>query len=493
MFATYGSGLSLRSYQKDPAYAIIDSVLNKKGYTFVIIFPRQSGKNELQAQIETYLLTLLSSFDIEIVKVSPTWKPQSLNAMRRLERVLKRNLISNNLNWSKEQGYIYRIGNARVFFLSGSPTSNVVGATANALLECDEAQDILQSKWDKEIAPMAASTNATRVFWGTSWTSQTLLYREMQLAYQQESVDGIKRVFKIDADVVGEEVPAYKTFCDAEVIKHGRNHPFIKTQFFSEEIDFESGMFPPDRLNRMQGDHHALDLSGNIPPNYIFVFTIDVAGQDESASTNPMADSELVNPSRDSTALTIFDVDLSPLGDELINAPLYRTHARYLWTGLDHTILYIRIKELIDKLDPRFVVVDATAVGEGLASFLDSSYPNRVISYKFSSKSKSLLGWSYLSVIETGRYKEHLPIDDDPYQNLFWLQCKNTQMDILPGPNRLMRWSVPNSARDLATGELIHDDFLISSALVSVLDNQLWGFANSEVINAYDPLSEMSF
>ncbi len=170
-FVEAGSGLKLRYYQQEAAIAIIDSVMQKKGMSFCVIFPRQSGKNELQAQIETYLLSACQLLDAEIVKVSPTWKPQTLNAMRRLERVIARNITTRG-NWRKESGYIYRVGRARIFFLSGGPTANVVGATASTLLECDEAQDVTIEKWDKDFAPMAASTNATRVFWGTVWTSE---------------------------------------------------------------------------------------------------------------------------------------------------------------------------------------------------------------------------------------------------------------------------------------------------------------------------------
>ncbi|HEX9029597.1 MAG TPA: hypothetical protein VF823_10525, partial [Anaerolineales bacterium] len=198
-FAEYGSHLRLRGYQAQVASAIVDSVIGRKGLSFVVIFPRQSGKNELQAQIETYLLTALSHFDAEIVKVSPTYKPQTLNAMRRLERTLKRNICTHALGWRKESGFIYRVGKARAIFLSGSQTANVVGATASELLECDEAQDVLIAKWDKDFAPMAASTNATRVFWGTAWTSNTLLSRELRLAQAAEKADGIPRIFRIDA------------------------------------------------------------------------------------------------------------------------------------------------------------------------------------------------------------------------------------------------------------------------------------------------------
>ena len=47
-----------------------------------------------------------------------------------------------------------------------------MGATASLLLEVDEAQDVAINKFDKDIDPMADSSNATRIFWGTAWTRQ---------------------------------------------------------------------------------------------------------------------------------------------------------------------------------------------------------------------------------------------------------------------------------------------------------------------------------
>ena len=200
-FTKHASGLKLRAYQVEVAQAICDSVIHQRGLTFVVMFPRQSGKNELQAQIETYLLMLFSQLNAEIVKVSPTWRPQTINAMRRLERVLKRNLLTRNA-WKKKAGYIYEIGSANIYFFSGGRNANIVGATASTLLEVDEAQDVSIPKFDKDIAPMAASTNATRVFWGTAWTSRTLLARELAAAQVTEQRDGIKRVFILTADQV---------------------------------------------------------------------------------------------------------------------------------------------------------------------------------------------------------------------------------------------------------------------------------------------------
>ncbi len=279
-FCSDGGRIRLRGYQREVAEAIVDSALRGKGLSFVIIFPRQSGKNELQAHIETYLLSLCSLEAEEMVKISPTWKPQSLNAMRRLERVIKRNLFTRD-RWKKQSGYLYKLGEAAIYFLSGSPTSSIVGATASLLLECDEAQDVEIAKWDKEIAPMAASTNATRVFWGTAWTSRTLLARELRAARLAEQKDGIRRTWLLTADDVGAEVPAYKQFVDEQVARLGRNNPLVRTQYFSEEIDAEGGMFPLNRRVLMVGSH---PKEIEPQPGQVYVFTIDVAGQDEGAA-----------------------------------------------------------------------------------------------------------------------------------------------------------------------------------------------------------------
>lgn len=502
LFTDKGAGIRLREYQVQVARAIVDSVLKGKGMTFVIIFPRQSGKNELQAQIESYLLTILSPTQAEIVKVSPTWKPQSLNAMRRLERVLKQNLFT-RLTWKKEQGYIYRNRNARIFFLSGAPTSNVVGATASTLLECDEAQDVLTSKWDKEIAPMAASTNATRVFWGTAWTSQTLLAREKRLAQEAQQRDGIQRLFELTADEVGKEVPAYHDFVANEIARHGRSHPFVRTQYFSEEIDSQSGFFPPGRLALLQGEH---PRQFHPQPHSVYAFLIDVAGQDEESgnsltSGNPVgsrlnssmsdglsSSGELdSNSHRDATALTIVEIDLTTLADECLHAPSYRIVDRRVWTGVRHSNLFAELSALINLWQPRQVVIDATGVGEGLYAFLDKAFPRQVIPFRFSQKSKSDLGWSFLSIIESGRLKDWRELDAE--RRLFLQQAQATQLEVLPGPGRLMRFYVPDGRRDAHSGELLHDDLVLSLSLAAVLDEQTWGAAESGVIPASDPLA----
>lgn len=487
-FIEHGSKLKLRSYQVEVARAAAASVIYKRGLSLVVLFPRQSGKNELQAQIETFLLAYLQGYDAEIVKVSPTWRPQSINAMRRLERVLKRNALTSR-EWKKESGYIYRVGQARIFFLSGAPEANIVGATASVLLEVDEAQDLEIEKYDKDIAPMAASTNATRIFWGTAWTSQTLLARELRAAGEAERRDGQRRVFMVDADRVAAEVPAYGKFVAAQVARLGRSHPMVRTQFFSEEIDSEGGMFPVNRRLRLEGSHTALSAP---LPGHTYALLLDVAGEDEAAEQGgDPAQWALRSPGRDATALTVVEVDLSTLEDAQLRAPSYRCVMRRQWIGVRHTDLYAELVSLAETWQARWLVVDATGVGAGLAAFLRRALSGRVVPFTFNAASKSKLGWDFLSVVDSGRWKEPGDCTND-LDALFLRQLQHCQYEILPGPDKRMCWGVPDGTRDPATGDLIHDDLLLSAALCAVLDAQPWGSVSPAlVVPARDPLKDL--
>ena len=484
-FITECSRLTLRDYQVEVVRTVVESVLNHDGRSIVVMFPRQSGKNELQAQIEAYLMTLASTDGRpEFIKVSPTWKPQTLNAMRRLEHVLRTNYIARKL-WKKESGYIYRIGTARMYFFSGQPSANIVGATATHLLEVDEAQDVGAAKYDREIAPMAAAANATRVFWGTAWTSDTLLARELRAARRAQKADGLRRVFVIGADAVAKEVPAWGKYVQGETARLGRKHPMVKAQYYSEEIDAEGGAFPPARQALMQGKHVRQEepLEGRL-----YGAGLDMAGEDEQAGGEMDGNYEtLANPRRDSTALTIFEVDLATMDDPLIRRPSYRAVNRYVWTGVKHARLYGQIRAILQLFDVRCTAVDATGVGTGMCSFLISAFGDRIIPFAFTSGSKSDLLWSFLGIVDSGRYQDFAPPDAD-----FWREVRHCEFRIVPGPEKRVRWGVPDGRRDTHSGQLVHDDRLISAAMCAVLDSQEWSHPGGGfVVEAQDPLDEM--
>ena len=222
-------------------------------------------------------------------------------------------------------------------------------------------------------------------------------------------------------------------------------------------------------------------------PGEIYAFLLDIAGEDETVN-DPT--SNVQNPtSRDSTALTIVRIDLSQL--ETLRAPRYQVVMRRLWTGVKHTSIFGQILALAESWSPRYIVCDSTGVGAGIASFMVKVFgEGRVIPFIFTAKSKSELGWNIISVIETGRFQDYVS-SNDPTLTIFQRQLEYCQSEILPGPGRMMRWSVPDGTRDPATGELVHDDLIISAALCSVLDEQTWGLAISEILPASDPISTL--
>lgn len=497
LFTRAASGITLRAYQIPVAQAIVDSVFKKRGLSFVVMFPRQSGKNELQAQLEAYLLLMYSQTlpGCDLVKVSPTWKPQSLNAMRRLEGVLKRNLFTRGV-WHKESGYIYRVGEARLAFLSGAPEANIVGATASTLLEVDEAQDVLLEKYDREIAPMAASTNATRVFWGTAWTRDTLLGRELRAAQQAQECDGMRRVFRVDGDVVAAEVPAYGKFVQAQVQKLGRFHPIVRTQFFSEEIEADGALFPPERLGRVYGTHLP---SLQAEPGRQYAVLVDVAGE---AETPPALGEQSAREQerRDSTALTVVEVGQADRVISQTPGAIYRVVWREQYTGVSHTSLFGYIQALAMRYRAVRLVVDATGVGAGLASMLQHAFPEQVIPFIFNVATKSDLGWTFLNLVDASRFQEYALPDAAQeqfnrlleLQGLFLRQLSRVQYEIQTGPAKRMRWSVPEGTRDPQTGGFLHDDLVLSAALCGALEKLDWSCsAPAVLIPAADPLKEL--
>lgn len=121
----------------------------------------------------------------------------------------------------------------------------------------------------------------------------------------------------------------------------------------------------------------------------------------------------------------------------------------------------------------RVVVVDATGVGTGLASFLAATLGERrsgqraipVLPFIFTRASKSALGWDFLALIDSGRFKEYAN-DGEQLSRLFQQQLAATTYDTPAGAGTVLHWSVP-AARG-------HDDLVMSAALAAMLDGFDW-------------------
>jgi Terminase RNaseH-like domain len=201
-----------------------------------------------------------------------------------------------------------------------------------------------------------------------------------------------------------------------------------------------------------------------------YAFLIDVAGQDEAAGQQVEEAVQLTleglgNPGRDSTTLSIVEVDLSTL--PTLQAPSYRVVRREAWQGLDHVSIFGKLKALAEAWNPLYIVIDATGVGEGLWSMLHRLHPTRTLPVKFTQQSKSEIGWKFLAIIETGRFQSL--VDTEEVRN----QYRHCRSEVLPGPARTLRWGVKDGTRG-PDGALVHDDFVLADSLVALLDTQKW-------------------
>jgi hypothetical protein len=457
-FARFSAALyperRLRSYQIEAAGPILAAAEARQGGAFVVQFSRQAGKDELLAQLQAFLLARYQRRGGSIVLATPTYRPQSLVSRRRLLARLATPLHGAP---AAREGYRLVCGAAGVAFLSAEPSANVRGETADLLLIANEAQDIAPEIWDARFAPMTASTHAASVFSGTPWAAGSLLSRETARA----AATG--RLYQADWRRVAADLPAYGAHVRERMAALGPRHPFILSEYELQELDAEGGLFPPGRLAQMQGAH---PRQAAATPGRVYALLLDVAGAAEDAPDDPAARAR--ERRRDSTALTVVEVDLAPVADDLIRRPAYRVVDRRVWTGAPHAQLLPALLDLARRVwAARYLVVDATGVGAGLASFLAAALAPGcvVVPFTFSLQSKSDLGWAFLGAIESGRFRDYVE-DGAPETGLFWAQARACAATVLPGPGKILRWGVPE-----ARG---HDDLLVSAALVGALEARDW-------------------
>ncbi len=478
----------LRLYQKEVVLAVLDSIAEKKGLTLTVEIARQGGKNEISSQIELLLLTFNIIGSGNMIKCSPTFKPQTVVSMMRLKEKL--NAAGYGRYWTPEMGYIIRLADTRVIFLSAENNSNVVGNTAHLLLEVDEAQDVNEDKYTKEFKPMGSTTNVTTVLYGTTWDDSTLLEKVKQINLERERKDGLRRHFRYDWQEIAKYNPDYLAYVEAERERLGENHPLFLTQYRLLPIYGGGGFLDHIQRAQLQGTHCR---TGKPEPGKIYVAGIDLAGEAETEENDFL---KSLKPRRDSTVVTIGELEILPIlpmpnttnkemGYKIpLNLPLPKGETgsgtlpkeetsplnflkrgtqptikiveHYAWTGVKHPEIYPKIIDLIKiTWHCRKVIVDATGIGEPVASFLHNALGSRIVPFKFTAQSKTELGFNLLAAINSGGLKMYTADNSPEYQE-FWHQMERAKSYYRP--SQTMNFYV-----DPSEG---HDDFLMSLALL---------------------------
>lgn len=505
--------LPLRPYQIEPLNAILESIFCRQGREFLLVFPRQSGKNEAVAQLLVYLLNVYRHYDRTIVyaALGDTREMGLARLDSRLENVW------NAGRWVKHADPDRRLlGKCSVVFLSTYSTAAARGQTAHHLLVIDEVQDQDPARIEAVFTPMRAANNATAVYIGTVKSTSDFLWQKKRQLEQLERDDGARRVFLVSPDQVSAENPDYARFLAHQVARYGRHHPIIASEYFLEPIDGTGGLFDPRRRTLMHGSH---PRQQSPTPGHLYVATLDLAGEDEGA-TDPVA--KLKNPARDYTACTIFEVVFPPAG-ATVPGPTYRAvdifldhGSRHFTSGGTGDSLVERLTSYLAHWQVAHLIADSTGVGQGVVSHLRAHLGDqRVTPFDFSKpKAKAQLGSAFLSLVETNRFKYWspspsqgedcgegtIPTDGYPLSDEWWFfrQAAACSYEV-PAEGTLdanLRWGVAAAHRtDTPAGpEPTHDDRLISAAVVAELDrllregNLLLGSARSEVIATADPL-----
>jgi len=435
----------LRPYQAEVAGAIARAALAHEGHTFTVMMARQMGKDELSAHLEAFLLNRRRQRGGAVIKAAPTLRPQALISRHRLLQVLDNPLNRGRVRTT--QGTV-ELGRARVRFLSGAPHSNVVGATADLLLELDEAQNLDDDKIQCDFRPMASSTNATVVLYGTAWDSSNPLERQKQLNLELERQTGIKLHFEYDWHTLAKDCPPYRAFVEGEIARLGADHPLIRTQYALQPLDDAGRLFSATvRAQLLSGAHDRLEAG---LPDDTYVAGIDVAGQDAAAIPGLLPPGSAVG-GRDSTVVTIARVLRT--AEQESNLEIVH-HAS--WSGADHPTQHHNLRHLLGNLFPcTRVVVDATGLGAGIASWLAHALGESVVeSFVFTAPSKSRIGFNLLAMAGTGRCRLYRR-DGSTDWLAFASEIEKARYDL--GANEHMRFYVPASEG--------HDDHLMSLAL----------------------------
>jgi len=297
-------------YQQKISTAIIQAVeKSSKGETLEIPIelPRQSGKTTAVVDTTEFLLSSAlrylkkplrigifapqteqasTDFDrlkmqfVEIAKLGFTTKTKTEGDLKFPER------------WNSKAIRIFSRSNkflGEVYIFPISKTSNPESKTLDLII-VEEAQDVDDEKMKNAIFPMGASTNAPRIYIGTS--GRRICYFKRQIENNPNkikiSLDEVFKQRRARADATGDDGHLlYESFVNHEVLEHGKDSDYIKTQYFGVWIIGTGQFTVTEELDALIGKH-GLILKTDLP-SYA---GLDVAKSPDRAVLTVIADHE---------------------------------------------------------------------------------------------------------------------------------------------------------------------------------------------------------
>lgn len=305
-----GKRRNLRGPQAWVIEQVEKHIARHDGQVMPIRQARQTGKNEISAVLHRRHLWRRQNYPSSQIwiRTAPTHKPQIVNSKKRLRELLDlspskiiRHPLFKNAKLTTEEGYIWRLGNASVEFISSGPTANVVGGTANVCLDMDEAHKVNKDKFDEDFAPMAADKSAAIVLWGVAADGHDLMsfYREHNKSIGRSDLN-----IDLPCEVFMEHNPRYARHVEARVSALGYDHPIIKTQYRLVDVASEGSFFNSIQQVSLLDGGHERELVPRAGSRYQMI--VDIAASNENNVEDILKGDE--DAVEDSTAIWLYKV-----------------------------------------------------------------------------------------------------------------------------------------------------------------------------------------
>lgn len=370
----------LRGPQAEIISRLEKIVMAHEGDVATILSSRQTGKNETSAVMHRRHLWRNQYCDTSRIwiRTAPTYKPQIVNSKKRLREILQLNNSSDKIKYPtfhgqkliKEEGYIWRVGNASVEFISSGPQSNVVGGTANECLDMDEAHKIDQAKFDEDFAPMTANTSAATLLWGVAADGLDVIEY-----YRQKNIEDGRKDLNLfyPADIWMEIHPPYAKHVEKRINALGKDHPIMKTQYWLQPVSAEGRFLQPKHQRALfSGDHPRLNKP---KPGVRYEMLVDIAASNEDNTDNDMEGQD--DTTTDSTVIWIYEVSDVVCSNGVF--PIIRLVNLYWVTGASLEAQEEEIKEQIIYWNAEKVTIDAVGVGRQIAESMQSHFGDLVV------------------------------------------------------------------------------------------------------------------
>lgn len=341
---------------------------------------RQIGKNEIAAVLQRRHLwrNQLSPLMSTWIRTAPTYKPQIVNSKKRLREIMKID-ARNRVHYPtfefqkiiKEEGYIWRLGNASVEFISSGPNANVVGATASECLDMDEAHKVRKEKFDEDFAPFTASTNAATLLWGVAADGLDTIewYRNQNI---EEGIEYLNLYYPcevwMDTNLI------YRAHVESRVKALGWDHPIIKTQYRLIPVAAEGRFLKESHIHSLFDSDHERQRVPRSGAHYEAL--IDVAGGNEDFNPNNDIEGN-EDTETDSSVVWIYEVT-----DEVAANGIYSVVriVDVLWsTGADLPNQEEAMTKYLERWGVQKITVDAIGIGRQLAESLENKWGNYVV------------------------------------------------------------------------------------------------------------------